>query len=224
MKTSAEINELAAALMLVQNQVGNLPKTAKGYGYDYTPLDAVTDALREPLAENGLSYVQMPSNIEGFLGIALTTCLMHVSGQWIKDTMIMPIPELAKGNEAQAYGAGLTYARRYALTAMFGIAADEDTDATTRPGPKDSGAKKAPSSKAADLTPPMPTDAMMKKFNATGRTLYGDAWDDKRPELVKAMTAKREDGPVTSSKSLYRAEMQHLIDGMETKIKERKEA
>ena len=63
----------------------------------------------------------------------------------------------------------------------------------------------------------MPTDAMKRKFHAKGTKKYGDAWDDKRPELVKAISAKRDGDPVTSSNDLYRAEMQYLIDGMEAK-------
>jgi hypothetical protein len=142
----------------------------------------------------------------------------------MEDTMVMPIPELAKGNEAQAYGAGLTYARRYALSSMFGIAADEDTDA--RPSPKADREKKAPvndrSGNAADLTPPLPPEKMKKEFHAYGTKAYGDEWDDKRPELVRAITSRREGVLVGSSSSndLYRAEMQHLIDGMKSKLGE----
>ena len=56
---------------------------------------------------------------------------------------------------------------------------------------------------------------MTKKFHAIGVEKYGDAWDDKRPELVKAISGKRVNSPaVTSSKELNRAEMQYLIDGM----------
>ena len=58
---------------------------------------------------------------------------------------------------------------------------------------------------------------MTKKFHATGSKKYGDEWDDKRPELVKAITGKRNDGTgpaVTSSTELNRAEMAYLISGM----------
>ena len=169
MKTSSEINELAAALMLVQAQVGNLPKTASGYGYRYTPLDDVTAALTEPLSANGLAYVQMPTTppVEYGLSVALTTRLMHVSGQWLEDTMLIPVPSVGKANEAQNYGAALTYARRYALTAMFGIAADDDTDAAT---PAQTP-KQAPATNGQKPTPPPAPQPVPAPASKTGRPL-----------------------------------------------------
>lgn len=86
------------------------------------------------------------------------------------------------------------------------------------PTPKAKPPKPATNGKASDLTPPVPTEEMKKQFHALGSKLYGDEWDDKRPELVKAASKKRQGGPVTSSNDLYRAEMQHLIDGMNERL------
>lgn len=140
MKTSESIKEIATALARFQGKMFTLPKSASGYGYKYTPLDTVLDAIREPLAANDLGFIQLPCAAEpGMVG--LTTRLLHVSGEWIEDTMTIPIPKVGKANEAQVYGAALTYARRYALTAMLGIASDEDIDAAvldrSRPAARD---------------------------------------------------------------------------------------
>jgi hypothetical protein len=134
MKTSEQTNELIAALVKVQ--LPTLPKGAQGYGYKYTPLDVVIEAMRQPLAKHGLSIVQFPATppVEYFPAVALTTRLMHTSGQWLEDTMIMPVPQVGKANDAQNYGAALTYARRYALTSILCIAADEDVEANPIPG------------------------------------------------------------------------------------------
>jgi len=56
--------------------------------------------------------------------------------------------------------------------------------------------------------------AILRKFHAVGHTLYGDAWDDKRPELVKAATK----GRATSASDLTEAEINKLIAGMQKKI------
>jgi len=61
---------------------------------------------------------------------------------------------------------------------------------------------------------PKPSATMRKKFHATGVELYGDEWDDKRPELTKAISK----GRVTSSNDLTRDEMTKLIEGMEHKL------
>ena len=140
--------------------------------------------------------------------VALTTRLIHASGEWIEDTLIMPIPVVGKSNDAQAYGAALTYARRYALTAMLGIVADEDMDSVP---PQQ---KKAPAPPKPATKPDSVADnhlvAKRRNFHAVGVEKYGDAWDDKRPQLVKAISKNK----FTSSNDLTADELQTLIDGM----------
>ncbi len=129
MKTSESIQTLAEALAKFQGAMRTLPKPKKGYGYNYTPLDVVVEAIREPLSKNGLSFIQMPSATDK-LSVALTTRLMHSSGEWIEGTMVIPIVT-GKMNDVQKYGSSLTYARRYALTSILGVVADEDADGST---------------------------------------------------------------------------------------------
>jgi len=147
MKQSESVQNLAAALVKAQSAMRVLPKSAKGYGYSYTPLDVIVDAIRQPLAENGLSFIQMPTIADG---VGLTTRLLHESGEWIEETAVLPLPTVGKSNEAQAYGAGLTYLRRYAISAMLGLATDEDVDASPRndtPSVHGAGVPKPPSKK-----------------------------------------------------------------------------
>ena len=203
--------------MTFQSKTQTLPKPASGYGYKYTPLDVVIDATRDGLAECGLAFVQFPGTppVEYYPAVSLTTRLMHISGEWLEDTVMMPIPQVGKANETQNYGAALTYARRYALTSILGLAADEDVDANPDHSNKAGKTAKPVVQASKEVAPPMPTAPMKKKFHAIGTKKYGDEWDDKRPELVKAVAKKRDGSPViTSSNELYRAEMQYLIDGM----------
>jgi hypothetical protein len=219
MNTSQTIAELATALMGFQQQMTTLKKDSQGYGYKYISFDAVTDAIRAPLAAVGLAYTQIPTipPVEFTGHIALTTRLMHISGEWIEDTMIMPVPQVGKANEAQCYGAGLQYARRYALSSILGIAADEDVDAAPQPSPR----KKAtpqfddlPSANPQSNGARMPTEKMRKAFYAIGNELYGQDWDSKRKELCLASTGELSD----SSKDLNFDQMSRLIDGMKKKL------
>ena len=138
--------------------------------------------------------------------------------------MVMPVPQVGKVNDAQNYGAALTYARRYALTAMLGIVADEDTDAAPRQAPRQaaqwddipSAATKTNGNGSRGLSDDQvkPTDKQMKALYAMGKSLYGDEWDAKRAELVNHVTNGRSE----SSKHLTRKETSTLLDGMKKKL------
>lgn len=122
------INELATALAKAQSEIKHAEKSAENPAFKrdgkvlkYATLADVWDACREPLTKNGLSIVQLPVRTEG--GVSVTTILMHCSGQSIDSTLEVPA-----GNTAQAFGSAITYARRYTLAAIVGIAPDEDDD------------------------------------------------------------------------------------------------
>ena len=121
MKTSEQINELAAALAQAQGMMGNavMNRINPHFKSKYADLAAIFDASRKPLSANGLAIVQTIEN-----GV-LHTRLLHTSGQWIASEHPLPM-----SGRPQEIGSALTYARRYSLSALIGIAADEDDDAT----------------------------------------------------------------------------------------------
>lgn len=124
MNKSEQINELALALSKAQSQMKAAPKmkTNPFFKSKYADLAAIWDCCREPLGNNGLSVVQMPEdNDKGFM---LVTMLMHESGQWISSEYNVPVLKA----DQQALGSAITYAKRYALSAMIGIVSDEDDD------------------------------------------------------------------------------------------------
>lgn len=126
MQTSQEVSNLFKALCECKKDFVPLPKNKKGYGYSYTPLDSVIDMLNNVLPKHGINFVQFPSTMgESY---ALTTRVFHVSGEWMEDTIIFNMTEISKANDTQKLGASITYFRRYALSAIFGIASDEDID------------------------------------------------------------------------------------------------
>jgi hypothetical protein len=122
---SEQIAELATALAKAQAQLGPAikDKTNPAFKSRYADLTAVWDACRKPLSDNGLSVVQMPVDAEPGR-VALTTILLHASGQYLSSTVSTRIVK----DDPQGVGSALTYLRRYTLAACVGIVADEDDD------------------------------------------------------------------------------------------------
>lgn len=89
----------------------------------YAPLDTVLNCLRAPLSKNGLSFIQYPSS-DGDT-VKVDTLLMHKSGAYMSIEGISIKP---KKQDAQEVGGAITYARRYTISAICGIASEEDDD------------------------------------------------------------------------------------------------
>jgi hypothetical protein len=126
MKASESIAKLAAALCKAQHQMGGAVKDASNpfFKSKYADLGAVVKAIKEPFAENGLSYVQFPLSTDNRIGIV--TRLMHSSGEWLEQEFCTPASKL----DAQACGSILTYYRRYSLAAIAGVPqVDDDGEA-----------------------------------------------------------------------------------------------
>ena len=119
--------ELYAALAKAHAELTNPKKDSKAelgqYSYKYASLGAILDHVRPILAKQGLSIAQ---NVEIHDGrVEVTTILTHASGGWLS---FGPIAG-PTGSTWQTLGSGITYGRRYALTAALGIAAEDDDDA-----------------------------------------------------------------------------------------------
>jgi hypothetical protein len=131
-ETSEQINEIVAALAKAQSAIKPPQKTREAkvemksggtYKYAYADLSDVIACAREPLAAAGLvAFQQILERDQG--SVVLRTVLAHQSGQWIASTLGVP-----KSARPQDFGSAITYARRYALCALLGIAAEEDDDA-----------------------------------------------------------------------------------------------
>lgn len=124
---SENINELAAALSKAQGQIMGAKKDSQNpfFKSNYADLASVWDAIREPLSKNGLAVIQ---TMEAAVGeeTLLHTTLCHSSGQWIRGYLAIK----AKDTSPQAQGSAITYARRYALAAIVGVAQiDDDANA-----------------------------------------------------------------------------------------------
>jgi len=123
---SEQINELAASLSKAQGKITGALKDSSNpfFKTKYADLASVWDACREQLSANGLAVVQTVSG-EGEM-LRVTTSLIHSSGQWMRDTL----PLKPSKSDPQGIGSAITYARRYALAAIVGVAQiDDDAEA-----------------------------------------------------------------------------------------------
>ena len=141
---SGNIAQLAKALATAQKNFAPIPKdrevtvyTDKGsYKFKYATLDAIRSATMPALSEQGLAVVQgmSPDNK------ALETTLYHSSGEWLCNTTPMFVSG-RRGKDGQVFapsnqefGSAQTYARRYGISALLCITADEDDDANHADG------------------------------------------------------------------------------------------
>ncbi len=126
MNTSEQVNELATALAKAQGIIKGATKDADNpfFKSKYADLASVWEACRSALAANGLSIVQAPraSIAEGAWVIEVETRLLHTSGQWMAESLTLPVGKA----DAQGVGSAITYARRYALASFVGVAPEDD--------------------------------------------------------------------------------------------------
>jgi hypothetical protein len=124
LRTSPEIAELCAALADAQGEIEMAAKDAKNphFNRTYADLASVWRACRPALARQGLAVIQVIT--DG----TLVTRLVHKSGQWIEGDVRITLDGDRGRSSIQAFGSSLTYLRRYALSAMVGVAPDDDTD------------------------------------------------------------------------------------------------
>ena len=125
MNQSQEIDKLAEALSLFLGEVQDAHRNQKAHNYNYADLSQILDICRPLLCKYKLSVAQLPVECSGEL-VKLQTKLMHISGQWLESEIALPV-DFGRGmSKAQSIGSVITYARRYALAAMLGIAQTDD--------------------------------------------------------------------------------------------------
>jgi hypothetical protein len=137
MQRSDEINSLATALAKAQGAMQPVKKnksarieTTKGgvYTYTYADLADVLEAIRKPLSDNGLALIQTISIETGRVDVE--TVVAHTSGQWIGNTISLPI----MNQDPRSLGSLITYGRRYGLAPVGVVTeADDDAEAGSRP-------------------------------------------------------------------------------------------
>lgn len=117
---------LASALVAFQSDVPTIAKNATAdtgkYSYSYAPLEELVPLLLPLLAEHGLAYSAVPDMHEGVF--VLRASLLHESGEVREGNYPLVDPK----SSPQSIGSAITYARRYALTALTGVAPGGEDD------------------------------------------------------------------------------------------------
>lgn len=137
---NVSVSKLALALSKAQNKikppvknrkVDFLDKNGRRVKYNYADLADLIESYRDPLAENELAVFSslVFENIKGDETsiYGLKTVLVHSSGEFIDTFYPLPDPML-QNIKAQEFGSALTYARRYSISTLIGIASEEDDD------------------------------------------------------------------------------------------------
>jgi hypothetical protein len=151
-RSSESIASLAAALAKAQMALTNPEKSLTGTlpgnradepgrTFRYAPLSAGLDIVRKVLGQHEIATLQTTTIDQDIQTVSLTTVLAHASGEWIASDW--PVCALSEMATPRRMGAALTYARRYALFTLVGIAGEEDLDAPDLGGQPDEGAPKA---------------------------------------------------------------------------------
>lgn len=126
--SSENIKEISGALAKAQAEFQTPKRTKEAMvtatrKYKYADLQDVYDSVREPLAKNGLAITHLTQEFAG--QVELVTMLVHESGEFFRS--IYPVK--ARAERPQEMGSAMTYARRYTVSALLGIASEEDDDA-----------------------------------------------------------------------------------------------
>ena len=178
--------EIALALSKAQAEMPVIPMNAKNpfLKNKYADLGSVIDTVRPVLAKYELAFSQIPVGSGGEVGVK--TILMHSSGEFIEDTITLPISAEKGKSSAQVAGSIITYLRRYSLSAILGVYADEDIDGNAPNGSSETAQKKVASqptnknifatvkSSTGDFYKDIPADKLSFMYNAVCENLKKD--------------------------------------------------
>lgn len=155
--------QIYAALIKAQQAMGPVKKEARGNYGKYATLDTVIDAIDQPLHDNDLTYVQL-IRTEAEKSVLVTQLIYAPTGEAIES--VYPILCIEDKNP-QKFGGSITYARRYSLMALLGLAPEDD----------DGNSASTPSTRPASATTPAPRPAQVpaRQVNTqTGEIASGD--------------------------------------------------
>jgi hypothetical protein len=151
-RSSQTVGALAAALAKAQAELTNPEKNLvatirspfpreQDRAFRYASLASGLDIVRKSLGRHEIAAIQTTDIDPASAMVRLTTVLAHSSGEWIASEW--PVCSTSETGAPHRMGMALTYARRYALFALVGIAGEDDLDAPDLPQPKPTAPEKA---------------------------------------------------------------------------------
>ena len=177
---SESIAALAAALSKAQASITGALKDSSNpfFKSKYADLASCWDACRKQLADNGLCVIQTTNTTDA--GVVLVTTLAHSSGEWIRGVL----PVVTKDSGPQAQGSGITYARRYALAAIVGLAQiDDDAEAAQARGKPEPATDPAVLASIAAAPDAQALGVLWKSLSVEARSAHAAAFTARKKEL-----------------------------------------
>lgn len=150
-KKSETIIKLSKSLVETQKELKQPLKDAKNpfFKSEYVPLENVAEAITQTATKYGLAFSQYATTTESG-NVSVGTIVFHESGEFIEYPPLILKPENTK---PQSIGSAITYAKRYALSAIFGITSDKDYDGNVeqQKQPQKRNQKQAPQNDEPDV-------------------------------------------------------------------------
>ena len=185
MITSEQIDLISTALIDLQGEICNVKSTSTNpfFHSKYADLSTIIQTVRPLLATHRLAIVQ------GCDGQALTTRLIHESGQWMESRLELSVP---KWIDPQKVGAAITYARRYEQAAILNIAqTDDDGNSLAKDAAREP--EYITSQQAFDMQKGVESVGDLDKFlKGFGIKNIGEMTVDMYPKALKAVKAKQD--------------------------------
>lgn len=192
MKTSEQINEITAALAKAQGEITNPSKDSQNPHFRnfYADLTSGINAIRGALTKHGLAYLQA-TRLDGDI-FMVDTRISHASGQWIESEY----PACKFPAKPQEVGSALTYARRYSLFAIVGIAGEDDdgeaANKTETPARKAQTVKPVADQPWDEETSSTTRDVMLEAIELAGSEIeLADWWKQHLASINKLLAADR---------------------------------
>ena len=170
----------------LQSSIESMPKDRSGYGYKYTDLDTIISYLKPLLKACNLAFMQNLKTVYRDNGASVTgleTLIIHSSGEVVSSFVEIPEIQVGKANNAQNIGAAITYFKRYALAAAFGISSDEDIDCSSQ--------ALESHNRASETAPTVKNTSSSKKSETTPKNFNkNQATEKPAPKYTKEQGAK----------------------------------
>lgn len=202
MKTSETLGEIAGAMAAMQSELVDAKKDQQGYSYRYADLAGILQIARPLASKNGIAIIQEAATEADM--IAVTTRLIHKSGEWLEFNQLHMAVEPKKGlSQAQCVGSVVTYARRYALAAAIGITQDDD----------DAAAGEKPTTKQTSRAPqqsqPAPKQTA-KPANASSSPPASQPGNGASEGMLRLLRARAESKGITDEQVIAKAGVESL--------------
>jgi hypothetical protein len=197
-RSSESIAAIAPALVAAAGELSPVGKdgTNPAFRNRYATLDAIMEQVRPVLARHGLAVMHSVTHPETeggrVVGLSIETRLLHRSGEWVANMVTLPVEKPT----AQGAGSAISYGRRYGLSALLGLTAEDDDGQGASAPPKRAPEKArrepdpepAPGQRLHDRVPTTPP-AAMSLAKAETIELKGKRLADMEPERLAAVRA-----------------------------------